>query len=158
MVARSTIMADRLLYWCMKKKNIDTPALGCKIGQAFQILTSQLGAALRSAGLEITAGEYMILRAVYSSEGLQQCEISEMVGKDKAGVSRSVAALKKRGFLSTTQVSHKCLKVYLTDKSIRLKPRIMKIAEERHKAMLNLTTPGDLEIFNQILESIIESK
>ncbi len=144
----------------MKKinENIVNPTLGCKVGQAYQTMLSQLAKALENAGLPITTSEYLVLRAVYSQEGLQQCDIAEMVGKDKAAVCRCIAGLEKKGLVATESVSHKCLRVFLTDKSREMQPKIMQVAEQRHQALLDLTTPKNLEIFTQIIERIINSK
>ena len=141
----------------MKKeeKQSDGPALGCKVGQAYQTMLRQLSEALAGAGLEISSGEYLVLRAVYSREGLQQCEIADMVGKDKASVCRTVAALQKKGLVATRAVSHKCLRVYLTDKSRAIEPAIMSVAAKRHQALADATTPEELEIFNRVLDKII---
>ena len=138
--------------------NIDAPALGCKIGRAYQIMLGQLVSALKEVGLNITTSEYLVLRAVYAREGLQQCEIVDMVGKDKAAVCRCVAGMVKKELLSVQPVSHKCLRVYLTEKSRRMKAKIMEVASIRHKALEDITTPGELEIFTNILENIIKSR
>lgn len=144
----------------MKKKglNIESPAIGCKIGRAYQIMLSQLNSTLKSAGLYITTSEYLILRAVYSREGLQQYEIADLVGKDKAAVCRCVAGLASKGLVRLEPVSHKCLKVYLTEKSREIKSKIIKVAGMRHKALSDLTTPEKLAIFIEILDKIITSK
>lgn len=140
------------------KENIENPALGCKLGRAYQILLSQLATALKEAGLNISTSEYLVLRSVYSNEGLRQCEIAEMIGKDKAAVCRCVAGLEKKGLLSTESVSHKCLRVYLTDRSRDMESKIMTVAVKRHNSLLNLTSPDELKIFQHILEKIISSK
>lgn len=137
---------------------IQSPALGCKVGRAYQIMLSQLATALKEAGLNITTSEYLVLRSVYSKDGLQQCEIADMVGKDKAAVCRCVAGLKKKGLLATESVSHKYLRVYLTDKSREIESDIMAVARKRHSSLINLTSPEELEIFQRILEKIISSK
>lgn len=140
------------------KGNIESPALGCKVGKAYQIMLSQLATALKEGGLNISTSEYLVLRSVYSKEGLQQCEIADMVGKDKAAVCRCVAGLEKKGLLSTESVSHKCQRVFLTDSSRKMESAIMTVACKRHNALMNLTSPEELEIFQHILERIINSK
>lgn len=160
MIVYSTILLCDLLCRCMEKTkaNIESPALGCKVGRAYQIMLSQLATALKEAELDITTSEYLVLRTVYSKEGIQQCEIADMVGKDKAAVCRCVAGLTNKGLLATETVSHKCLKVYLTDKSREMESKIMKVARIRHKAFTDLSTPEELEIFTQLLDKIINSK
>lgn len=141
-----------------ENEHIEYPALGCKVGKAYQILLSQLAVALADAGLDISTGEYLVLRAVNDNQGLQQCDIAEMIGKDKAMVCRCVADLKKRGFLATESVSHKCLRVFLTEKSKDMMPQILKVAKKRHNSLLAITSPQELIIFNNILDKIIQNK
>lgn len=130
------------------------PYIGCLIGSAFQQLTSELEATLKREKLNITAPEYMILRALYSKDGLQQCEIADMVGKDKASVSRCVASLSKKELVKTQQVSHKCCKVWLTSGSEQIKPKILEVAEKRHNALLSLCSKEEFNIFVKVLKSI----
>ncbi|MDE7421130.1 MAG: MarR family winged helix-turn-helix transcriptional regulator [Muribaculaceae bacterium] len=137
------------------EKTYDMPYVGCLMGSAFQRLTVQLEAALKREGLGITSAEYMILRALYSRDGLQQCEIVDMVGKDKSSICRSVSALAKKDLVITEPVSYKCIRVWLTDKARGIQPRVMLIAEERHKALLNLAPQKDIEAFVRVLKAIM---
>lgn len=157
MVEMSTIFAivRYIITMTKERKTTETPAVGCMLGTAYQKLLGQLAAELARAGLDITTGEYLILRALYSHDGLQQCEIADMVGKDKSAVSRCVAAMERKGLVVTQPVSHKCLRVYLSARGHDIKPRVMDVAETRHKALLELTAPHELEIFTKILKNII---
>lgn len=134
------------------------PAVGCLLGTAYQTLISQLGTDLKDAGLDITAGEYLVLRALYTEDGIQQCQIADMVGKDKAAICRCVAGLEKKEMVITESVSHKCLRVYLSDKAREIEPAIMDIAQKRHDALAANATPEELEIFIRILEKIVRQK
>ena len=137
------------------EKTYDMPYVGCLMGSAFQRLTVQLEAALKREGLGITSAEYMILRALYSRDGLQQCEIVDMVGKDKSSICRSVSALAKKNLVITEPVSYKCIRVWLTDKARDIQPKVMKIAEERHEALLKLAPQKDIEAFVRVLNAIL---
>lgn len=132
--------------------------MGCKVGRAYQIMLSQLAKALKEADLDITTSEYLVLRAVYSCPGCQQCNIAVMVGKDKAAVCRCVVGLERKGLLKTEAVSYKCRKVYPTDIAYQIKPRIMEVATRRHQALMDLTTPAELDIFTHILDDIINTQ
>ena len=137
-------------------KTYGMPYVGCLMGTAFQRLTTQLEAVLKREGLSITSAEYMILRALYSRDGLQQCEIVEMVGKDKSSICRSVASLVKKGFVNTETLSYKCIRVWLTDKAMETEPLIMRIATERHQALLDLAPEKDIDTFVRVLKAIID--
>lgn len=133
----------------------DMPYVGCLIGSAFQRLTIQLEATLKREGLQITAAEYMILRALYSQDGLQQCEIVDMVGKDKSSICRSVASLAKKGFVSTETVRYKCQIIRLTDKAKEIKPLIMRVADERHRALMDIASAKDIKALERVLRAIV---
>ena len=137
------------------EKTYDMPYVGCLMGSAFQRLTVQLEAALKREGLGITSAEYMILRALYSRDGLQQCEIVDMVGKDKSSICRSVSALAKKNLVITEPVSYKCIRVWLTDKAREIQPKVMQIAKERHEALLKLAPQKDIEAFVRVLNAIL---
>ncbi len=137
------------------KKTYGMPYVGCLVGAAFQKMTSQLEVELKKAEIPITAAEYMILRALYSTDGLQQCEICDMVGKDKASICRSVSSLAKKGLINPEPVSYKCVRVWLTDKANEIKPQIMKIADDRHKALTSLASEKEIESFIKILKLLV---
>lgn len=134
------------------------PAIGCMLGHANQILLGELDKALKKAVPGITTNEYLVLRALYYSDGIQQCEIAALVGRDKAGICRCVSALARKGLVSTEPVSHKCVRVYLTDKALEIKPGVMAVAAERHQALVDLVSAEDLAVFNNVLEKIITNK
>lgn len=137
------------------EKTYDMPYVGCLMGSAFQRLTTQLEATLKRDSLGITSAEYMILRALYSRDGLQQCEIVDMIGKDKSSICRSVSALAKKELVNTEPVSYKCIKVWLTDKARKIRPQIMQIAAERHQALRDLASTKDIETFVKVLKAIL---
>lgn len=134
----------------------DDPNMGCMLGTAYQILIAELNKALEDKKLDVTAPEYLILRSLYSRNGIQICELSDMVGKDKGAVSRCVKGLLKKGFVTAEQVRHKCLKVYVSDEGRRLEPHIMKVAQERQEALDSMLSPDEKQIFFSTLKKIIE--
>ena len=133
------------------------PNVGCMVGTAYQVLVARLGEILDKSGLGISVPEYMVLRALYTKDGMQQCEIGEMIGKDKAAICRTVKAMGKKGLVRTEPVSHKCLKVYIADKGSAIKPEIFKIADWRHQALVRLVTTDELAIFEKVLKKIIQT-
>lgn len=141
-----------------KDETYKAPALGCMLGSANQILLGKLEKELKAAKMPLTTVDYLVLRALYAKEGIQQCEIAEMVGRDKAGICRCVTGLLKKGFVRTEPVSYKCLKVYLTDKAKAIESQVLQVAESRHQALVNLVSRRELEVFTKVLEKIIITK
>ena len=134
------------------------PNVGCLIGSVYQQQLSGLSTALADAGLDIIPSEYLVLRSLYNHDGMQQCDVAALLGKDKAGVSRCVGAMERKGLVRTEIVSHKCRRVWLTDRGGELEPVLLKIAGERHKALKQLVGDKDMETFVKVLKLILTQK
>lgn len=131
------------------------PNLGCLLGAAYQVQVSRLSEILTASGLEITVPEYMVLRALFTRDGMQQCEIGEMIGKDKAAICRTVKAMEKKNLVRTEPVSRKCLKVHLTDRGRQMKPVIGKIAEDRQATLEKVLSPNEVTALETALKKIL---
>lgn len=138
-----------------ESKIYQMPNMGCRFGTAFQALYGELADALANAGLDITVPEYILLRALYSNDGMQQCEIAELIGKDKAAISRCVTAMQKKGLVRTEPVSRKCVKVFIAGKGRAIEPTVMAVAKERHKVLTDLLTDDELSVLSKVLDKII---
>lgn len=133
------------------------PNMGCMLGTAYQTLVRQLSVILDRELPETSVPEYMILRSLYCRDGMQQCEIADIIGRNKGVISRTVKGMVEKGFVRTESVSHKCLKVFLTDKGNAVKAKILAIAHSRQKDFEELLGADKLSIFSECLEKIIES-
>ena len=141
-----------------EKTTYGMPNTGCLLGSADQTLLTELGDALKKAGLDVTPPEYIILRALYTKDGMQQCEISDLIGKDKGAVSRCVSALLKKGLVYTVPVSYKCVRIFVSEKGREIEPVIMAVAKSRHSVLEDLISPEEFEIFTKVLQLIINDK
>lgn len=130
--------------------------MGQLIGIAYQVMLSDLARALADAGLNVTAAEYLVLRTLYEHDGVQQCDIATAIRKDKGAVCRTVGSLASKGLVSTEAVSHKCLRVYLTDEARSIEPAVMSVAEGLHKDFISIGTTEEMQIFKNILIKIIK--
>ena len=81
-----------------------------------------------------------------------------MVGRDKAGICRCVTGLVRKELVKVEPISYKCLRVYLTDRALAIQPQVMEVAESRHKELIELLSPAELDAFTKALKKIIENK
>lgn len=158
MVVVSTIFVNRCYIVAMMTKDdiYGIPNLGCLLGMAYQAEVGRLTTALNAAGIGITASEYLILRILFKNGAAQQCDISRILGKDKASVNRSIHALARKGLVLADAVSYKCCMVSLTEEGETMKPHIMEIAERLHNDMASKLTIRQMEDLHKILETIIK--
>ena len=145
-------------YSVMKAQNktYQSPALGCMLGTANQVLLKELERALKDVDLNLTSTEYLVLRALYSKDGIQQCEIADMVGRDKAGICRCVTGLIRKGLVKVEPISYKCQRVYLTNTAYSIQSQVMHVAENQHRELVELLSPSELEAFTKALDKIIK--
>ncbi len=131
------------------------PNLGCMLGIAYQTEVARLSKSLEDAGVDITAAEYLIMRVLLTQDDIQQCEISRILGKDKASICRSIQSLVKKGKVKVTPLSYKCSIVSLTDGGKSLKPRLLDIAQALQLQMESKISPQQADSLREILEKII---
>lgn len=99
-----------------------------------------------------------MLRVLYATDGLRQCDIAATLSKDKAAICRCITGMVKKGLVVTQSVSYKCQCVFLTDRAIALKSQIMGVANECDSRLQNLLTTQESESLRKILIKIIENK
>lgn len=83
--------------------------------------------------------------------------ICQVIGLDKAAVSRSVRSLKDKGLVevrSSTQRS-RFLEIALTPEGCRLQDRIIRVALERERRLLADIAPEELELLVGILNRML---
>lgn len=132
------------------------PNIGCLLGKAYQNELTRLASTLNDAHLDISPAEYLILRVLYHNGPSQQCDISRIISKDKASVSRTVNSMSKKGLVDTSQISHKCCIVALTHKGESLRQKIFEIATHQHTDLEAKLSDAELNTLCHILKKIIQ--
>ncbi len=139
-----------------EKMTYGGPNMGCLLGTAYQAEVRRLTRRLAETELGISVPEYTILRALFEKDGMQQCEIGDIIGKDKGAVCRCVKMLEKKGLVKTEPISHKCLRVFLSGKGRELKPAVMALAEESQKNIETILGTSGAAALKAALIKIIE--
>lgn len=156
-VDASTIMP--LICYMVDMTTKDTiynlPNLGCLLGSAYHAEEARLAAALAKAEINISPAEYVILRILFAHGEMQQCEISRIICKDKASVSRNVKSLVSKELATARQISYKCSMVSLTDKGESLETRLLDIAETLQNGLSERISAQQMDNLREILEKII---
>ncbi len=157
MVVVSTILHGRcyIVDMTTKQQVYEIPNLGCLLGMAYQAELTGLSNALTNAGINITAAEYLIIRILFTRERMQQCEISRLLRKDRASITRSIKSLEKKGYVVADAVSYKCCLVSLTESGRALEQSVMKIADEQQQKLQGKLTQQEIDSLRQILIKII---
>lgn len=106
----------------MKKPDYDL--LGVWLDFAFNSLVAELNRSLRSVGLPLNHAQFAILQNLFLKDGQSQSDLSRLVRKDRAAVSRSLNTLEENGFIIRKAASGSKNGVFLTENAIRNRNKI----------------------------------
>ncbi len=102
----------------------DYDLLGVYLDYAFNSLVSELNRSLHQLGLPLNHAQFVIIQKLFIEDGQSQSNIARSVGKDRAGISRSLNTLEENGFIRRKAVSGSKNGIFLTKKAIANRSKI----------------------------------
>ncbi len=106
----------------MKQSEYDL--LGVYLDFAFNSLVAELNRSLHNLGLPLNHAQFVIIQKLFLKDGQSQSDIARSVGKDRAGISRSLNTLEENGFIRRQAVSGSKNGIFLTEKAIDNRSKI----------------------------------
>lgn len=106
-------------------KNTEYDMLGVWLDFAFNSLVGELNRSLHSVGLPLNHAQFVILQNLFLKDGQSQSDIARHLGKDRAGISRSLNSLEENGFIIRKAVSGSKNGIFLTEKAIENREKIV---------------------------------
>lgn len=105
---------------------------------------------------DISVTEWRIVSLLAVEHPIVAKRVSEVIGLDKATVSRSINRLEKEGYLclSIDENDRRANFVELSEKGINLHNQVIDIALDRERAMLEALTQDEIEQFIRILNKL----
>lgn len=110
----------------------------------------------------ISVTEWRIMSLLAVEQPIVAKRISEVIGFDKATVSRSINRLEKEGYLalSPDDNDRRAIFIILTEQGMNLHNQVIDIALDREKKMLEPLTSDEIEhfiyILNKLNQNIVE--
>lgn len=138
------------------QKNLDlaryTPALVTFLVNKISTGSTQIYSEL----FDISVTEWRIVSLLAVEHPIVAKRVSEVIGLDKATVSRSINRLEKEGYLclSTDENDRRATFVELSEKGINLHNQVIDIALDREQEMLKPLTKDEIEQFILILNKL----
>ncbi len=102
----------------------DYDLLGVYLDFAFNSLVGELNRSLHDLGLPLNHAQFVIIQKLFIKDGQSQSDIARSVGKDRAGISRSLNTLEENGFIRREAVSGSKNGIFLTEIAIANKEKI----------------------------------
>lgn len=108
---------------------------------------------------DVSLGHWTFLRILWEKDGLTQRELSDQAGVMEPTTFSAVNAMEKLGYVSRRQLpeSRKKVFVYLTPKGRMLKERLVPMAEEVNRVVVEGVLPQNIAITRETLLAIIEN-
>jgi len=101
------------------------------------------------APLELGPGRYLYLFGLYIRDGRKQQELADIIGIDKAAVTRALSRLEESGYIRRKEdkEDRRAMRVYLTARGKKLRPQLETAAAACIESLtLALDTQERLEI------------
>ena len=135
----------------MEDSKLEIPTLGYYIDRALCVMIKQLNKELKAEDLQFHHSDYTIMKVLSVKDGLTQSELSRFLGKEKSGISRSLSALEKLGYINRIATNGCTNHVYLSEKGRKLMPLLNDIAQRvSDKATKGLTKKKREEIMKNL--------
>ena len=105
---------------------------------------------------DISVTEWRIVSLLAVEHPIVAKRVSEVIGLDKATVSRSINRLEKEGYLalSPDENDRRAIFIQLTEKGVNLHNQVIDIALDREQKMLEPLTSDEIEQFICILNKL----
>lgn len=136
-------------------KETRTPQIGKMVRRAHSRLTRALRNALDALGLGI--GEFQILRALYTTDGLTQSELSELVEVEKGALTRLFYSMEERGYIERRRDAGDSRKrnVFLTARGEAFRAPILALTRSVNRAACRGIAKEDVDATMRVLERIV---
>lgn len=109
---------------------IDIDSLGFYINRAFFAMVKHLNQELSDSNLNLQHSDFTILKILSKIKGGSQSEISAILGKERSGISRSLANLERNGYVRREAKNGSTNYVSLTPKGEDAIPKINVIIDK----------------------------
>jgi DNA-binding MarR family transcriptional regulator len=121
----------------MEIKIIKEELIGYNISSTFRL--AKILFDKKTGKLGLSHSQFLFIISLYENDGLCQDEIAMSVNLDKTSVSRALKKLEKDGFIKKElcKVDNRINKIFLTEKSLKMKEEVFLIFKELNKKIAN---------------------
>ena len=134
-----------------------TYSLGYLLDRTLWALSNSLNIAFKVEGIDLPHSQYLVLRTLFEKDGMSQNEIAAHLHKDAAAIKRTVDYLEQKELVTRKAVAHNKNNVVLTEKSIRLRSKILSVVDTVFAEALSGISEEELADGIRFLEKIYES-
>ncbi|MFZ5443587.1 MAG: MarR family winged helix-turn-helix transcriptional regulator [Myxococcota bacterium] len=134
-------------------------ALAFWVHRVYQATQNASYAAFREAKVELTPEQWVVLVALWRTDGLSQNALCELTYRDKPTMSRMIAGLEERGLVVRRESPSDARSrlVYLTRAGKALEAKLVPIAQQLVTRMTSGVPERDLATTRRTLQRLFEN-
>ncbi|HZJ56954.1 MAG TPA: MarR family transcriptional regulator [Clostridia bacterium] len=104
----------------------------------------------------IGSGQIMFLLELYHCDGINQEELSSFLNIDKANTARALGKLEQEGYLvkKADREDKRAYKIYLTEKALEIKPKIMGVMADWENHLLKELSPEERSFLRKTMKKV----
>lgn len=121
-----------------KPYDIDVKTLGFYIDRLLYAMVKRQCRQLKDGGWDIQHSEFIVLKVLNVLGGVSQSQLANVMGKERSGISRTLASLEKKGYISRESLNGSTNYVTPTEKGKKLVPAINDVSD----SLTNLAFKG----------------
>lgn len=113
----------------------------------------------KAHGFNITREQEAILRALCSTEGINQAELAMLAGQERNNLSRTLNILEEKGLVSriVCPTDRRNSVVHITREGRKLHASVYKAIEEYHHTLFNGMTMEQIQLFADTVHSLTKN-
>ena len=124
-------------------------SLGFALTTTLNTLRKKFNSAIREYGL--SSEQFAVLKLIDEMGELMPSKIAEILGRDRANITRIINSLEKKGFIKKEKINAKSYNISLTPKGYENLKKAEEVAVEFNKKMRSLVSEDD---FKCIIEKL----
>lgn len=143
-------------------ENVKINTLGYFVDRTFTNMVKYLNYELSASGVGLQHPQFTIMMVLGTKDGISQAEVTKIVDRDKASVSRNIKYLERKGYIEKEARDGRTNLIFLTEKGKEILPKLHEIStkdtemtlkgfsESKRKAIYELLTKMYLNISSAI--------
>lgn len=136
---------------------LDIDTLGYHLDRALNVMVKLLNNMFVENNIDLQHAQYTVLKALWCCDGISQSQLSKVLGKDPAAISRALNYLEAKGYVNRRGTNGKTNGVFLTDYANSRRKEIESIADKvTEKATVGMTQSQRI-LLKQFLNTIYEN-
>jgi DNA-binding MarR family transcriptional regulator len=135
------------------KFNIEN-SIALKLSNTLNFLRKRFNKAIKK--YNISSEQYAILNLINQKEWTPT-QLSEIVNKDKAAITRFINSLEKRGLIKKEDINKRSYKIVITEEGQNILKEVDKIAADFREKIEKRVSKEKIELLFKILEEIEKS-